>query len=453
MLPPQEHTTKVNQSMKPDIIIFLIAGEAILLLFAVCIFLILRNRTLKHLTDRLKTRLKELMDSLKTALENSVVASEPLEPKPLESKDEPTTSDDKKTYLEWVEDQIDNTATFHKQLESTQDITQDITPSNALPNRTAALRNAILFAEKETLTQSTDKEPDWEILQRHYQHIFDSQKDPQDEDDDNKAINKAKNDAIKDELANARKRIDNLEKFKQLYFELEDKWQECKSEAQKHFTELSQMADSAGDTLAFEESLKRYHDAYNTISPLIESGLDDALASPLQENIPTKLDRSAEIQRLKQVAAEQHQLIHELQQKLYETNAHESSDSIVSDLEEQLTKQERFLNEAETCVQLMEDELGVANTELNSLRPKIAGLLHIKAELLQTRKERDEFEFKLSALDTENRKLRKKVQESSGSSKDDAIESIKLRKTLTMMESKYNDLEEKFLDLKLQKSN
>ena len=439
--------------MKPDVMIFLIAGEAILLLFAVCIFLVLRNRILKRLIDRLKKRLKELMDSLKKTPEKNIAEPEPLAPEPLELEDTATISDDKKTYLEWVEDQINNTITFHKQLESTQDITQDITPSNALPNRTAALRNAILFAEKETLTQNTDEKPDWTILQRHYQHIFDSQKDPQDEDDDNKAINKAKNDAIKDELANARKRIDNLEKFKQLYFELEDKWQDCKSEAQKHFTELSQMADCADDTLAFEESLKRYHDAYNTISPLIESGLDDALASPLQEDMSTKFDRSAEIRRLKQVAVEQHQLIHELQQKLYENNAHENSDSIVSDLEEQLTKQERFLSEAETCVQLMEDELGVANTELNSLRPKIAGLLHIKAELLQTRKERDEFEFKLSALDTENRKLRKKVQESSGSSKDDAIESIKLRKTLTMMESKYNDLEEKFLDLKLQKSN
>lgn len=441
--------------MKPDIMIFFIAGEAILLLVAVCIFLVLRNRILKRLIDHLKKRLKELMMSLKKALEKNTTEPEPLKTEP---QDTTTTLDDKKTYLEWLEDQIDNTITFHKQLESSQDITKDIAPNNDLPNRTAALRNAILLAERETFTRTTDEEPDWTILQRNYQHIFNSQKDTTHEDDDNKAIDKAKNDAIKDELANARKRIDNLEKFKQLYFELEEKWQDCKNEAQEHFTKLSQMADSVDNTPAFEESLKRYHDAYNTISPLIESGLDDALTSPLQEDISAKMDRSAEIQRLKQISVEQHQLIHELQQKLYETNTnetstHEKSESIVSALEEQLTKQERFLSEAETCVQLMEDELGVAHTELNSLRPKIAGLLHIKAELLQAEKERDEFEFKLNGLETENRKLRKKVQESSGSSKGDAIESIKLRKTLTMMESKYNDLEEKFLDLKLQKSN
>lgn len=440
--------------MKPDVMIYLITGEAILLLFAVCIFLVLRNRTLKRLISRLKKRLKELMNSLKKTPEDNTFEAKPSEPEKPELNSTAAASDNQKTYLEWVEEQIDNTITFHKQLESAQDITKDITPSSDLPNRTAALRNAILLAEKETLTQNTDKKPDWAILQRNYQRIFNSQEDTtHDEDDDNKAINKAKNDAIKDELANARKRIDNLEKFKQLYFELEEKWQDCKSEAQKHFTELSQMADSADNTLAFEESLEHYHNAYNTISPLIASGLEDALASPLQEDLSAKLDRSTEMRRLKQVAAEQHQLIHELQQKLSKTNAHEKDESIVNNLEEQLTEQERFLSEATTCVQLMEDELEVAHTELNSLRPKIAGLLHIKAELQQAKKERDDFEFKLSALDTENRKLRKKVQESSGSSKDDAIESIKLRKTLTMMESKYNDLEEKFLDLKLQKSN
>lgn len=434
--------------MKPDVMIFLIATETILLLFAVCVFLVLRNRILKRLVDRLKERLKELMNSLKTALEKNTA-----EPEPLPSKDTTTVPDDKKTYSEWLEEQINSTIAFHKQLESTIDITQDITPKSALPNRTAALRNALLLAEKDALTQNADEQPDWTILQRNYQYIFNAQGDLNDDDDDNKTINKAKSDAIKDELANARKRIDNLEKFKQLYFELEEKWQDCKTEAQEHFTQLSQMADSADDTLAFEESLKRYHAAYNTISPLIESGLDDALSSPLPENTSTKLDRSAEIQRLKQVAMEQHQLIHELQQKLYETDTQEKHEPLIIDLEEQLNKQERFLSEAETCVQLMEDELHVANTELNSLRPKIAGLLHVKAELLQTQKERDDFEFKLGALDTENRKLRKKVQESSGSSKDDAIETIKLRKTLTMMETKYNDLEEKFLDLKLQKNS
>lgn len=430
--------------------IFLIATEAILLLFAVCVFLALRNRILKRLINRLKKRLKDLMASLKKVLETNTAV-----PEPLEIKDTTTIPDDQKTYSAWLEEQIDNTIAFHKQLQSTIDITQDITPNSALPNRTAALRNALLLAEKEAFLDNSDEQPDWTILQQNYQHIFNTQGNLKDEeeDDDNKAINEAKNNAIKDELANARKRIDNLEKFKQLYFELEEKWQDCKNEAQEHFTQLSKMANSADDALAFEESLKRYHDAYNTISPLIESGLDDALSSPLPESTSAKLDRSAEIQRLKQVAMEQHQLIHELQQKLHETNTQEKNEPIVSDLKEQLTKQERFLSEAETCVQLMEDELHVANTELNSLRPKIAGLLHMKAELLQTKKERDDFEFKLSALDTENRKLRKKVQESSGSSKDDAIETIKLRKTLTMMETKYNDLEEKFLDLKLQKSS
>ena len=429
--------------------IFLIIAEAALLLFAVCMFLVFKNRILKRLIERLKKRLKELMDKLKNALEKNKT-----EPETPTLEETITTPGDEKTYVEWIEDQINNTLTFHKQLGSTQNIIQDIAPNSALPNRTAALRSAMLLAEKETFTQTTDQQPDWEVLQQSYQYIFNRQKEQgdDDDDDDNKVINKAKNDALKDELTNARKRIDNLEKFKQLYFELEEKWQDCKSEAQEHFAQLSQMADSADDTPAFEESLKRYHESYNTISPLIESGLNDALASPLQEDTSAKFDRIAEIQRLKQVAIEQHQLIRELQQKLHATNTNEETASIVHNLEDQLTKQERFLNEAETCVQLMEDELHVANTELHSLRPKIAGLLNIKAELLQTRKEKDEFEFKLSALDTENRKLRKKVEASNGSSKDDAIESIKLRKTLTMMESKYNDLEEKFLDLKLQKS-
>lgn len=422
--------------MQSNIMFILVAAEIALLCLAVCLFLVFKNRSLQRLIERLRKRMDELVDDLRKARAN----------KNQENAVGPENSQETKSYIDWINDQLDRTNHFHNELNSAQNIALDISPDNPLANRTAALRHALFLAEKEAFAQNQADLPDWKILQQRYEKIFHFYEE-RSEDQENET-NQVEIDALNEELGNARKRINNLEKFKKLYFELEDKWQNCKDEAQMHFSSLTRMANQVENPQEFEQTLESYHAAYNQVSSLIESGFEASLQA---QSTGQHTNNNNEIRRLKQIAAEQHKVIGDLQQKLRESNSSEEVQTIVSSLEVELQKQIRFASESETCVQLMEDELQTAHTELDILRSKVNTLPQLKTQLMELRKDRDEFEAKTNALSNENHKLRKKIKESD-SSKDDAIETIKLRKALTSMEAKYNDLEEKFLDLKLQKN-
>lgn len=417
----------------------IVAAEIALLLLVVCIFLVIQNRSLRKLVSQLKQKAHDLVAELKKARaakggRNSTPAD---------------AQQDVLSYLDHVDAQIQKTLDHHDSLNSNQDISLDIAPGIPLPHRTASLRHALLLAEKESISQTSDSgEPDWRGLRNRYDRIFSFLEDFADDEDASPEIS-AELQGIKDELDNARKRVKNLEKFKSLYFALEEKFQDSQKEAQTRYEDLSSMASEIGAGEKFDQALSDYHASYNGVAKIIEKESDN---TPVFEGTGrANGESSSEVKHLRTVAADQHKIIEELQRKLREAKTESERSDVVEGLQDELQKQMRFVQESETCIQLLEDELNTVNADLEIMKSKLNKLPQVKSEVVNLRKQLDETDLKYHSAVSENRKLQKKLKEamiqSRTANNDDAA---RLRKELTDLETKYNELEEKFLDLKLQ---
>lgn len=405
---------------------FIIAAEVCVLLLVVCAFLVFQNRNLRKTINALKERVQKVMRDLKAARAQAPVANaEPAVQGP--------------TLQEAIDLQIKLTKQHHSGLGSNQDIVLDIEPGTPLPHRAAALRYAMLIAEKEAMAnRDADAEPDWASLRERYDQLFAFNDDFA---EDEESASSEEVDQLKRDLENARKRVSNLEKFKNLYMDLEAEWENSTAQAKTHYDNLSEMASKMENSGEFEDALEQYNSSYSGIAKIIEAAADESKSSGI--------DSSEEVKHLRAVAADQHRIIEELQKKLKAANTEEERNEVIGGLQGELQKQMRFVQESETCIQLLEDELNTTNKELEQLRARVGKVQGLKTEMMELSRSNDELDLKVQTIMMENRKLTKRVQQAEAAPKVDSGETNKLRKELAEMEAKYNDLEEKFLDLKL----
>jgi hypothetical protein len=431
--------------MQINSIALIAAAEVIAVLLIFCLILLFQNRSLRHLMKKLQNRMEQLVNDLKLAKtsgdKHTTPDKAPPHPTP---KYPPETKSD--TYKNLIDEQIELTKQFHQSLQSEQDIVLDLAPETDLPKRAAALRHAILLAEKEALSSIEEGgEPKWELLKYKYERIFEFYEDYAEAKTSD--ADEGELDALRQELTNAKKRVNNLEKFKALYFDLEEQWEASKQTAKTHFDNLSGMASKTEDSVAFEQALENYHASYSTVNTLIENGVNNPEVATETIEV-TNPETAGELRHLRGVAADQHRLITKLQSKLEGANTTEARNEIVNDLKGELNKQQRFVQEAETCIQLMEDELNNANKEITQLKSRLMSLPSLKSQLQDAKEQRDSFELKVYALTSENRKITKRMKEEKATAPRDNGQDAKLKKELADLESRYASLEEKYLDLK-----
>ncbi len=396
---------------------------------AVCLFvialLILKNRKLRTILGKFKDKVKELRQQIRKA---STPPAPPPSPPPPE-----------KYYKDMLSEQLALTKDYHHSLGTRQDIALDLDSDSPLPRRTAALRHALLIAEIEATATS---DINWDFLSNRYQQILSFNKD------DDEALDTLSTEEdlqqAQAELEQARKRINNLERFKALYLDLEERWEQCKGEASSHYTELKNLAAKSLQSEDFDTLLENYRESYNDVGALIEQGVIETIKPQADGE-----KHFVELQHLRSVAADQHRIITELKEKLSQADTEQEKQEAVETLQQELNKQARFLQESETCIQLMEDELETANNEVNLLRNKLSKLPEIKSQLKDLQSKVDQSETLVDSLKTENRRLSKKLKLTQEAPPEDSEEIRRLRKEYTTLQGKYNDLEEKFLDLKL----
>ena len=423
-----------------DNILLLAAIEVAAVLLAVSVFLFIRNRALSNVIKKLRERMEKLVELVKASKEA---------PPPPDIPDPPT-------YIDHVNKQIDVTKEHHSELNSEQDIALDLSPESPIPQRAAALRHAILLAEKEALTFADDEMPDWSQIRAKYEQIFTFIEDYSDSDKpEPKSTPEEEEEAssLQQELDNAKKRIANLEKFKKLYFEMEEQWEQSKKDAKVHYDNLSGMADQVDDTEAFESALEGYQSSYGKFNNLFDGRDNTEIITQTVHSHSTNPATTDELNRLRNVAADQHRLINELQERLKSASFSEENQQLVNGLTAELEKQARFVQESETCIQLMEDELNSANKELDILKSRLKALPSLKAQLKDVISNKDEIELKMYALSSENRKLTKKLKEAdSGPSIAAPVNSgeiKRIKQEYADLETRYAELEEKYLDLKM----
>lgn len=411
-----------------DNILLIAAVEIALLLLVLCVVLIIQNRSLRQLVQKLKTKAQDVIGELKKA-KHSQQVTEP--------------ESESFSYVDYVERELNDTIEHHNNLNSNQPIALDIEPGTPLPYRAAALRHAILLAEKDGFAQSDTL--DWQALRSRYDQIFRFH-----EDFPAEASGTDENyDELHKDLQNAKKRISNLEKFKQLYFDLEEQWKASQADATHAMNNLNTIASELDSSGRLNSALDEYQASFDGLSNIFNSSLaGDVIELGSTEGSGV----SEEVKQLRAVAADQHRIIQGLQKQLTTAATQTERESVVEGLQTELQKQARFIQESETCIQLLEDELNSAHHDLEQLRSKTNLIPDLKTELVGLRKEHDATELKYHAAISENRKLQKYIKENMAnrSQGGDGDESTKLKKQLSELVERYNDLEERFLDLKMQ---
>src|SRR5690606_19893552 len=116
------------------------------------------------------------------------------------------------------------------------------------------------------------------------------------------------------ELSNYKKRVENLEKFKQLFFDMEKNWLNAKSKAAEYYTQLSGMSEMVANKDLFNDVLNRYHNVYTDINAgfeVVRQGLPNVKQVETQTVHITQLNpqSNSEIIKLRNVAADQHRII------------------------------------------------------------------------------------------------------------------------------------------------
>ncbi len=408
--------------------ILVVAAEVIAVSLFVIGILLIKNRRLRQVLNKLKDKTRELKNKVsQQAAPKETIA--PVEPK--------------ETYRDKVGLQLEITQNYHYEQGSRQDIALDLDPDAPIQRRTAALRNAFLIAEKEA-TSDASEQINWDFLAARYQQILDFNRDYSPEDGEE---NQENTEALEEEMEQYKKRIKNLERFKKMYFELEERWSKCQKEASMHYTELQSLAAETDKQDDFEAALSKYQSSYNEIGNIISDATDSAATVELSVSLG---EQTEEIARLKAVAADQHRIINKLQSELENSTTQEQQVHFINNMQDELQKQARFLQESETCIQLMDNELTAANQELESLRSKVRELPVLRASLKELESTAGTQEQIASSLKHENKRLAKKLKLAMEAPGGDGEEAIKLRKELTALQANYNDLEERFLDLKMQ---
>jgi hypothetical protein len=418
----------------PNAIVVVAAEINIVLLVCAVIFFI-HSRKLKSLVRRQQDKLLELLKAQKT-------------PQPEAAPIAPAQS-----YKNYLNNELDATSERFNKDSPGHDIALELSTDSPILQRILALRYAFLRAEELGTTEDIGTPEYWSVFQQALTPLL---APPQ--------VAGNSNAELEAELETAKKRIENLEKFKHLFFDMEKQWGVAQNNAQNYYEQLLAMSEGVADRPAFNKALENYHGVYDSIQHNITQVIQnqDSFGQNKIINITRQNPHAAEeIVKLRNVAADQHRIINDLQRKLSDASTTEEKEVVIQELQQQLQRQIRFVHESETCIQLLEDELAKAHEEI-SLREQTLDATQllseenkqIKSTLHNFTLESKDLLNSINDLEEENVSLKQNMNQTNtiiteNASKDAFADVKKIHAELVDMKKQYAELEERYLDLKL----
>lgn len=414
--------------------IITVAVEFNIALIVGAVILFVHARKLKSLVRRQQDKLLELLRDQPPA-------------QPPQGMPSRTPTQNYKLYLN---KEIEATSAQFNLLSPDQDIGTELPGDMPLFQRILALRYAFLRAEELGTTEDTGTTEYWSIFQQTLEPLLNTPSDREQE--------------LLTELDVSKKRIENLEKFKRLFFDMEKQWATAQAHAQDYYSQLLAMSDGVEDREGFNEILERYHTVYDEIHQNVIhiTQNPDTVTEHKTIHITRQDPRAAEeIMKLRNVAADQHRVINQLQRKLIEAKTSEEKELVIQELQQQLQRQTRFVQESETCVQLLEDELSKAQEELSLKEKALDETLalgeeneRIKSTLHSFTLESKDMMSSINELEKENDSLKHNLRATpaptSNNVNEEALADIKkMQSEFMSLKKQYAELEEKYLDLKL----
>lgn len=413
--------------------LIVVAAEINIVLLIGTVFFFMHSRKLKSLVRRQQEKLIELLKAQQKA---------PIAPSAT-APAAPTQN-----YKSHLNEELDATATEFAIHSPDQDIALELPADSPLSQRILALRYAFLRAEELGTTEDRGTPEYWSIFQQALEPLLASQQDNN----------------SNEELETAKKRIENLEKFKRLFFDMEKQWATAQANAQDYYAQLLALSEGVNDRAAFNNVLESYHGVYDSIQHNITQVIQNPDSfSHKTINITRQDPRAAEeIVKLRNVAADQHRIINDLQRKLIEASTTEEKELIIQELQQQLQRQIRFVQESETCIQLLEDELAKAHEEISLQEKTLDETSALSEENKQIKNALHSFTLEskdlissINELEEENDSLKQNIRQTPAASNSQTSASEiqpdvkKIQSELTDLKKQYAELEEKYLDLKL----
>jgi hypothetical protein len=342
------------------------------------------------------------------------------------------------SYTHYLDRQILTVREHHKGLNGIQDIALDIDPSVPLDRRIAAIRHAVLIAEREA---TFNGDVDWVALQERYKQLLRYYED----------YPSPKAEVRINELSSALKisqqQLSSLEKYKNLYFDLEANWQASKTKADEYYSQIKMEVTRKPESHSegFVQLVDNYHRSYDGVTTLFEN------QTPLPDTIEAA---SAELGELRRMAAEQHRIIDHLKAQINQATNDNQKVTLIRELEKQLERQQRFLRESESCVKLMEDELSLVHKELQTFKAKVKDVPNLRSVIKDLKEEVGVGEVMIERLKADNGKLKAELSQAllqggKETSITKAADVDQVEEELAVLKKKYAELEERYLDLTL----
>ncbi len=440
-----------------NIVLYTVAEAAILLL-VISIFLIFHVSNLKKLIRKLEDKIVSLRKSVGKSRKETQAALKKLAEK---EQIKPIG------FLDYLDNEIETTRDYHQSLKPDRDIVLDISLDAPLDRQAASLRHAFLIAEKEARYAGDEDESSWDVLQSKFQQIIHFYEPAQSGEDDSKGGEAISAEQVEDYEA----RIEELERLKLM---LEDRWEESKQEARGYNEQLLTMGEELGAGQDFVKVLGQYSGIFGE-QVSVEEGGDAGMAveaADIQESEEgdsvgkAVISNQKEIQRLRNMSIDQHKMIGELKKKLAASESSEEQQQVVEELSDQLDTLQRFLQEAETCTQLVEDELSSALQENETLRTQLDGgghqeqamgeeeLQRLESVVSDLTSESKEMLSTIATLEQENQTLKQQVESGSPVDSDESVTLLKeklgeMQQELLNLQTQHIELEERYMELKM----
>ena len=439
-----------------------IFAELAALFLLVAFFLLFHVKKLKALIGKLESKVKALRHSLKAAKKATADAQDQLAD--LE-ENQPTP----KLYMDYIDQQIEDTRDYHQSLDPDRDIVLDISPDAPITRQAASLRHAFFIAEKEAdYAGEEEGVPSWDVLQSKLQQIIEFYQQKAGLADIDTEADAEEGDP--EEIDALKKRITVLEGFKKLFFEMESKWENAKQQAEEYHEQLMALGIQIGGGEQFQDLMGKYANAFNEVGDLIATAADSDSGSNSVIEIDGRTNsvgkmviaNQEEMQRLRNMAVDQHKLISELKKQLMSTTSPEQQQEVLEQLTEQLDRQQRFLKESETCSQLLEDELTRALEENQQLREAAAAdssesgssedLEQLESLVADLTDQSRKMLTTVADLEKENSELQEQLQ--SGGAAGEGSEELQTKldasqQELLNLQTQHIELEERYLELKM----
>jgi hypothetical protein len=417
-------------------LILAIAIEMYLVLLIAAVVLIFYSLKQKKLIRRQQEKLRELIDTIKTI--------------------SPPSAAPGKSYKQLINEQLDLTRDRFALIAPRSDISEAQPADLPINQRIVALRYAFLRAEELGTTEVPGSEGYWNIFRQTLEPLLRSSTTDSSLDI---PLDAAIEPPASEELEMYKRRVENLEKFKKLFFDLEKRWNEAQATAQDYYNELYAMGDGIEDREKYEMLLGQYGNSYNEITHYMQSANAALSGQPVESktiNIIRQDPRAAEeIMKLRNVAADQYRIISNLQRKLEAAVTAEEKDLVIKELEQQLQRQVRFVQESDTCVQLLEDELNKANEKIAEQEEIIEHDHQLEEENQRIKETLENFTHEskellgsLAELEQENDQLKNDLEHTHTEPATTPVNLQKIQTEFAELRKQYTELEEKYLELK-----